>query len=80
MGETVRKLKTEQTKLQNIATNNINNNKMMWSENLKKEFSDSLGGVTEQLKKENPKEWVQRVNGIKVRTEEQIVKKLLPQN
>ena len=44
MGETVRKLKTEQTKLQNIATNNINNNKMMWSENLKKEFSDSLGG------------------------------------
>lgn len=37
-------------------------------------------GVTEQLKKENPKEWVQRVNGIKVRTEEQIVKKLLPQN
>ncbi len=43
-GETVRKLKTGQTKLQNIATNNINNNKMMWSENLKKEFSDSLGG------------------------------------
>lgn len=34
-------------------------------------------GVTEQLKKENPFEWVQRVNGIKVRMEEQIVKKLL---
>ena len=50
LGETVRKLKTGQTKLQNIATNNINNNKMMWSENLKKEFSDSLGGVKTDLK------------------------------
>lgn len=44
-GETVRKLKIEQIKPQNIAINNINNNKMMWSENLKKEFSDRLGGV-----------------------------------
>ena len=39
---TVRKLKIGQTKPQNIATNNINNNKMIWSKNLKKEFSDSL--------------------------------------
>ncbi|MDE6906297.1 MAG: TnpV protein [Lachnospiraceae bacterium] len=27
-------------------------------------------GGTEQLKKENPLEWVQRVNGIKARVEE----------
>ncbi len=46
VGETVRKLKIEQIKPQNIAINNINNNKMMWSENLKKEFSDRLGGGT----------------------------------
>ena len=31
--------------------------------------------VTEQLKKENPLEWVQRVNGIKARVEE-VVKNL----
>ncbi|MDO4167791.1 MAG: TnpV protein [Eubacteriales bacterium] len=34
-------------------------------------------GVMEQLKKENPLEWVRRVNGIKVRVEEQIVNSLL---
>jgi len=34
-------------------------------------------GVTEQLKKENPMEWVRRVNGIKVRVGEQIVNDLL---
>ena len=34
-------------------------------------------GVTEQLKKENPMEWVRRVNGIKARVEEQIVNSLL---
>ena len=28
--------------------------------------------VTEQLKNENPLEWVQRVNGIKARVEEEI--------
>lgn len=33
-------------------------------------------GVTEQLKRENPLEWVRRVNGIKVRVEEEIVKNL----
>lgn len=33
-------------------------------------------GVTEQLKKENLMEWVQRVNGIKVRVEEVIVNNL----
>lgn len=32
--------------------------------------------VTEQLKKENPLEWVRRVNGIKARVEEEIVKNL----
>lgn len=31
-------------------------------------------GVTEQLKSENPLEWVQRVNGIKARVEEMIKK------
>lgn len=45
-GETVRKLKIKQSEQQNIATDNMNNNKMMWSKNLKKEFSDSLGGFT----------------------------------
>lgn len=34
-------------------------------------------GVMEQLKKENTLEWVRRVNGIKVRVEEQIVNSLL---
>lgn len=34
-------------------------------------------GVTEQLKKENPMEWVQRVNGIKARVEEEIVNQLI---
>lgn len=34
-------------------------------------------GVTEQLKKENSIEWVWRVNGIKVRVEEEIVNHLL---
>ena len=34
-------------------------------------------GVTEQLKRENPMEWVRRVNGIKVRVEEGIVNQLL---
>lgn len=34
-------------------------------------------GVTEQLKKEDPMEWVWRVNGIKVRMEEEIVNQLL---
>lgn len=34
-------------------------------------------GVTEQLKNENPLKWVRRVNGIKVRVEEQIVNSLL---
>lgn len=29
--------------------------------------------VTEQLKNENPLEWVQRVNGIKARVEEEII-------
>lgn len=33
-------------------------------------------GVTEQLKKENPLEWVRRVNGIKVRVEKVIVNNL----
>lgn len=33
--------------------------------------------VTEQLKSENPMEWVRRVNGIKARVEEQIVNSLL---
>lgn len=33
-------------------------------------------GVTEQLKKENPMEWVRRVNGIKARVEEGIVNNL----
>lgn len=33
-------------------------------------------GVTEQLKKENPLEWVRRVNGIKARVEEETVKNL----
>ena len=32
--------------------------------------------VTEQLKKDNPLEWVRRVNGIKARVEEEIVKNL----
>lgn len=32
--------------------------------------------VTEQSKKENPLEWVRRVNGIKARVEEEIVKNL----
>lgn len=33
--------------------------------------------VTEQLKKENPMEWVQRVNGIRARVEEEIVNQLI---
>lgn len=33
-------------------------------------------GVTEKLKQENPMEWVRRVNGIKVRVEETVVKNL----
>ena len=33
-------------------------------------------GLTEQMKKENPMEWVRRVNGIKVRVEEEVVKNL----
>ena len=33
-------------------------------------------GVNESLKKENPLEWVRRVNGIKERVEEQIVNNL----
>jgi len=33
-------------------------------------------GVAKRLKKENPMEWVQRVNGIKARVEEEIVKNL----
>ena len=33
-------------------------------------------GVTEQLKRENPMEWVRRVNGIKARVEEEVVKNL----
>ena len=33
-------------------------------------------GVMEQLKKENPMEWVQRVNGIKMSVEEEVVKNL----
>ena len=41
-GETVRKLKIRQIESQNIVTGNINNNEVMWSENFKKEFSDSL--------------------------------------
>lgn len=34
-------------------------------------------GVTEQLKDKNPLEWVRRVNGIKARVEEGIVRNLL---
>lgn len=34
------------------------------------------GGVTEQLKKENPMEWVRRVKGIKARVEEVVVNNL----
>lgn len=34
-------------------------------------------GITEQLKNENPLEWVQRVNGIKVRVEGVIANALL---
>lgn len=30
-------------------------------------------GVTKQLKKENPMEWVQRINGIKARVEEEAI-------
>lgn len=37
-------------------------------------------GVTEQLKKENPMEWVRRANGIKARVEEAIVNDLLQFN
>lgn len=33
--------------------------------------------VTEQLKSENPMEWVRRINGIKVRVEEEIVNQLI---
>lgn len=33
-------------------------------------------GVAEELKRKNPLEWVRRVNGIKARVEEQIVKNL----
>ncbi len=52
MGETVRKLKIRQTEPRNIEADNVNGNKMMWSENLEKEFSDSLGGSC-QVTKEN---------------------------
>lgn len=34
-------------------------------------------GLTEQLKKENPMEWVRRVNGIKARVEEDLINRLL---
>lgn len=34
-------------------------------------------GVTEKLKQKNPIEWVQRVNGIKARVEEEIINKML---
>lgn len=34
-------------------------------------------GVTEQLKKENPIEWVRRVNGIKGRVEEEAKNQLV---
>lgn len=34
-------------------------------------------GVTEQLKKENPIEWVRRVNGIKGRVEEEAINQLV---
>jgi len=33
--------------------------------------------VTEKLKKENPIEWVQRVNGIKARVEEEAINQLV---
>lgn len=33
--------------------------------------------VTEQLKNENPMEWVQRVNGIRARVEEDLINRLL---
>lgn len=33
-------------------------------------------GVTDQLKKENPTEWVRKVNGIKARVEEEVLKNL----
>ena len=33
-------------------------------------------GVAEELKRKNPLEWVRRVNGIKARVEEQIIKNL----
>lgn len=36
-----------------------------------------MEGVTEQLKSENPMEWVRRVDGIKVRVEEEIVNQLI---
>lgn len=34
-------------------------------------------GVTEQLKNENPLKWVRRVNGIKMRVEEDIINQVL---
>ena len=34
-------------------------------------------GVTEQMKNENPLEWVRRVNGIKARVEEVVVNEIL---
>lgn len=34
-------------------------------------------GVTEQLKKENPMEWVRRVNGIKARVEEIVKEEII---
>lgn len=34
-------------------------------------------GVTEKLKNENPLEWVRRVNGIKMRVEEDIINQVL---
>lgn len=44
-GEFIRKLKIGQSKPQNIVINNMNNDKMMRSENLKQGFSDNLGGI-----------------------------------
>lgn len=41
--ESVRKLKIGQSEPQNIETDSMNNNKIMRCENLKMEFSDSLG-------------------------------------
>ena len=34
-------------------------------------------GVTEQMKEENPMEWVRRMNNIKVRAEEMVLEDVL---